>query len=767
MVLQREDRRRRLRRRTAGALAAMPSAGNVSKVLVMHGLFKPAVMKDYPEYNPEQPRGPDGRWSGGSGRGPATLSSGRHEYGIHQELRSRFPGKGMEIKVYRLDKEFAKIEVGQYASMNALEVTVPNRRGTYTGLEGISADNTPEGRRFARKALQTTIDIARMTGSKEIALTGVMVGAYLWPKIGFELDTGDWQSEAKGARDWLVRSSLRLGTPSISDRISTALSLLPQDKGMELVAEAMHHDRTLPHRLANLDYQLTPQQYKRISGYDPQGKPTLGKALLIETGGMFRLPRAKFGLLQRYVIRKVLVLLKGYPEYDDAQARGEDGKWTAGGGGSVAALTPAEISISDADLARFKRTGVSSAVNHYTTFSYEWINQQLRRGTRDRSEVGGLNFLKLVEQLDEFSSSARTTKEGVVYRGLNHTRSLEGLKPGDDFRDPAFVSTSMDREQATDRDLPTAALMIIEVPKGMRVGPMFEFSESYEEREVLLPRNSRFRLLSVNGNEYRFRLMPWSKPGKLTKGYPEYDDTQARGEDGKWTAGGGSGGSGMNAPGPWRSTEALKQRFPNAETVHYSPGDRYREHGVHIAQGKTSGEEDLIFGLRFNEKSRTAYLDVIETSATPQGRQLARQALQLLYDVAQEDADFVRLDAGMESGGYVWPRLGFDVRDTQEFQFRVGARLDWIEANVPGVSGLDKVRDILASNTSDMGTRIARLSDPVPQAAFDRVVGGGGMGVRGTTKPTLGKLMLLGVHSVEYQLPRGRFHVLRDWATRL
>lgn len=83
----------------------------------------------------------------------------------------------------------------------------------------------------------------------------------------------------------------------------------------------------------------------------------------------------------------------------------------------------------------------------------------------------------------------------VVFRGGG--RQLAQVSTGTIFSDKAFVSTSSSKELASSFVRAKGALLKIVIPKGSKVVPLPHMTQLLSEREILLPRNSRFRVVAT------------------------------------------------------------------------------------------------------------------------------------------------------------------------------------------------------------------------------------------------------------------------------
>lgn len=156
------------------------------------------------------------------------------------------------------------------------------------------------------------------------------------------------------------------------------------------------------------------------------------------------------------------------------------------------------------------RRSIHSAVMYYTdtdNYHYEDINSILR-GEREYDD-GGPEMLA-IEGMDlAFSNGVAPSlpHDTVLYRGMlldSKSKVLAAMKPGAEFTDKAFVSTSAS-EEATEPFRKTElssrnrveVLLRIKAPKGTRVIPGVD-----DEEELILDRGTEFRVKSVEDASY-------------------------------------------------------------------------------------------------------------------------------------------------------------------------------------------------------------------------------------------------------------------------
>lgn len=102
----------------------------------------------------------------------------------------------------------------------------------------------------------------------------------------------------------------------------------------------------------------------------------------------------------------------------------------------------------------------------------------------------------------------RLSKDSKLYRGVKDSSLIASMKVGSVITDKGFVSTSYDPEVAagfsrdeTSEEETEGGLITINARKGQPAMGMENMSEGGGEQEVLLPRNSKFKVVSKRGNK--------------------------------------------------------------------------------------------------------------------------------------------------------------------------------------------------------------------------------------------------------------------------
>jgi hypothetical protein len=173
-------------------------------------------------------------------------------------------------------------------------------------------------------------------------------------------------------------------------------------------------------------------------------------------------------------------------------------------------------------------SGISSeegkAIEDYTSGSgdYGVVNTLLREGEQGMFPGEIKRGNELVGLIDSVIEKAPTLKEGIVtYRGIWGQEALSvftNMKPGDTFIDSGFSSTSLNRKIAENfaRSNQANGGIVLEIvnPKGSKgIFPLAtrteivkEYVEYTSEKEWLLPRNSKFKVLSVEGKNVKVEV---------------------------------------------------------------------------------------------------------------------------------------------------------------------------------------------------------------------------------------------------------------------
>lgn len=157
-------------------------------------------------------------------------------------------------------------------------------------------------------------------------------------------------------------------------------------------------------------------------------------------------------------------------------------------------------------------------LEQYSRSLHVGLNRYLREGRPLPA-----TYAKFVDDIDRAIDAAPPLPEPMIlHRGIGGERLLE-LQPGEMFEDGAFLSTTSNKDVS--RGFVYKGSVEIRVPAGtkaaaMDANPGSVYLDEDSENEYLLPRGSRFRVLSVGENEV-------GKPHLVVEMLPPDRGTQA------------------------------------------------------------------------------------------------------------------------------------------------------------------------------------------------------------------------------------------------
>lgn len=229
----------------------------------------------------------------------------------------------------------------------------------------------------------------------------------------------------------------------------------------------------------------------------------------------------------------------GAKEFNPDQPREDDGKWGDGGGSSTGSGKPDKGAIKKLDRQARNNIGdakvyhdgleydtmtsdqvqsysdkVSSsqlsslskaqkaAISQYTGDKYTTVTGGLRTCKGDSGCLKDKGIDKTTKDLDSAVKSSRVPEDTMLFRGMGSSSGIDKLSPGTEFVDHSFVSTSIDGHVADTFTEGSHTIARIFAPKGSSGLYMSSNSQYSEEKEVLLPRGQRYRILrtSKQGN---------------------------------------------------------------------------------------------------------------------------------------------------------------------------------------------------------------------------------------------------------------------------
>lgn len=148
-----------------------------------------------------------------------------------------------------------------------------------------------------------------------------------------------------------------------------------------------------------------------------------------------------------------------------------------------------------------------SALSYYKDENYFSLNQSLRKGnTRDKSIIKNIDSSFDKSQLKHDIELKRVVGGEVL-------KFFDNLKEGDIYSDKAYVSTTISSDTVKKFSSNNSVELIIKAKRGRKAIPMHNIGDENvkkiydDEYEFLLPRDSKFKILSKKGNRIEVELI--------------------------------------------------------------------------------------------------------------------------------------------------------------------------------------------------------------------------------------------------------------------
>lgn len=134
------------------------------------------------------------------------------------------------------------------------------------------------------------------------------------------------------------------------------------------------------------------------------------------------------------------------------------------------------------------------SLKYYTSSGFKYINKILNYGESSIPDTWSNIIKNYINKIDNvFKNIPPTTKTFVVYRGIKLDTKIES-----DFTSLSYVSCTSDKNVAlrfnAKKKMP-CCLFEITIPKGSHIIPLETITENKNEMEILLPRDSEFRMV--------------------------------------------------------------------------------------------------------------------------------------------------------------------------------------------------------------------------------------------------------------------------------
>ena len=141
-----------------------------------------------------------------------------------------------------------------------------------------------------------------------------------------------------------------------------------------------------------------------------------------------------------------------------------------------------------------------TAVKFYTGQGYREMNR-IARGEVKESNANPVT-LDRMKNLDKAIEKGKLDEPKTLYRGISRESASklfgDEIKTGDHFVDKGYVSTSVDKDFAKNWKGSGGVVLQIEAAKGSTALDVHKMSSvGQHEREVMLPRNSKFEVVGV------------------------------------------------------------------------------------------------------------------------------------------------------------------------------------------------------------------------------------------------------------------------------
>ncbi len=143
-----------------------------------------------------------------------------------------------------------------------------------------------------------------------------------------------------------------------------------------------------------------------------------------------------------------------------------------------------------------------SAVAAYTGSSYIYINGKPGGARGLRNPPPSEQSKKQIAHLDEAMKKDSATTDMLVYRTVGSGMKDHKFKVGETFTDPAYLSTTNN----SGMHFSSGVKLHIHVPKGHPLLHVGDHSSNEGEGEIILPRGTKLKILSSDGNNVHARI---------------------------------------------------------------------------------------------------------------------------------------------------------------------------------------------------------------------------------------------------------------------
>lgn len=145
---------------------------------------------------------------------------------------------------------------------------------------------------------------------------------------------------------------------------------------------------------------------------------------------------------------------------------------------------------------RFTEAEHEDSMLNYQGRAYRDVNAYLRSGTDPKRNTMDEVHSVVSTLTDLISVQPPSDRERTVYRGTRQLRL--GLRPGDEFHDRGFMSTSDDRDVADSMTGVGGSLFVIKAPKGAQALDVTTLGADASEAETIYAPGTKMRVISAD-----------------------------------------------------------------------------------------------------------------------------------------------------------------------------------------------------------------------------------------------------------------------------
>lgn len=149
-----------------------------------------------------------------------------------------------------------------------------------------------------------------------------------------------------------------------------------------------------------------------------------------------------------------------------------------------------------------------NALQYYSSIGHVKMNKQMND---DKITSSVHKYIQLID--NAFKNAPPTIKPMIVYRGIKSQKHITTS-----FTSKTYVSTTVDKNVALEfqKNYPCCLFEIV-IPAGSRILPLMYISTLPDESEVLLSRDSEYKIIEKNGSKIKLEYIEKLENNKLSK----------------------------------------------------------------------------------------------------------------------------------------------------------------------------------------------------------------------------------------------------------